>query len=156
MKEQLTVSEASLRLGLSTEAIRQRIRRGTLESEKIKGRLYIVLTSSDTDKTDNTTNKSTAFTSGETTNESNFDPHYALIEQLQKENDRLWEELAKRDEQIHRQDVLLRDALDWRTALTATVQSSSSPGRTSTQVSDPVETSLQTSSKRRWWTWLLR
>jgi hypothetical protein len=150
MKERLTVAEAAIRLGLSTEAVRQRIRRGGLTSEKINNRLYVVVSSSE----DFETNESTPLitTSGETQSSG----YQALIEQLQKENERIWDELAKRDEQIHRQDVLLRDALDWRTALTATVQSSSSPERTSTQVSDPVETSLQTSSKRRWWMWFSR
>ena len=41
--EYLTIAAAARRLGLTEAAVRQRIRRGTLPSEKLNGRLHVVL-----------------------------------------------------------------------------------------------------------------
>src|SRR3954465_11248346 len=47
--ERLSVSEAALRLGITPDAVRQRIRRGTIKYEKTKdGRYYVYLTPQDT------------------------------------------------------------------------------------------------------------
>ena len=40
----LTVADAALRLGIGPEAVRQRIRRGTLKAYKVSGRVYVQLT----------------------------------------------------------------------------------------------------------------
>jgi excisionase family DNA binding protein len=42
-EHRLTVSQAADQLGVSTEAIRGRIRRGTIRYERIGGRVYVVL-----------------------------------------------------------------------------------------------------------------
>ncbi len=41
--QRLTVREASGALGISEAAVRNRIKRGTLRSEKVSGRVYVVL-----------------------------------------------------------------------------------------------------------------
>jgi excisionase family DNA binding protein len=153
LSEQLTVSEAARRLGLTTEAVRQRIRRGSLQAEKVNGRLYVVVTPSDSDQTKTHTQQGSDATTNDTSETSNT----ALIEQLKRENDRLWDELHKRDEEIHRRDVLLKDALDWRSALAANAQSTplSEAQAQTLRESEHDRTAVQTPPKRRWLSRLL-
>ncbi len=54
-RERLTVSQAAAALGISAEAVRQRIKRGTIEHEKVDGTVYVLVggdgTRQDTDRT---------------------------------------------------------------------------------------------------------
>jgi excisionase family DNA binding protein len=54
--ERMTVHDAARRLGISEDAVRMRVKRGTLEAEREGGRLYVVLdtepTPEPTDRTD--------------------------------------------------------------------------------------------------------
>jgi excisionase family DNA binding protein len=43
-RQRLTVHDAARQLGVSEDAVRMRIKRGTLSSEKVEGRLYVYLT----------------------------------------------------------------------------------------------------------------
>lgn len=155
MDERLTVSEAAQHLGLTTEAVRQRIRRNALRSEKIDGRLYVVLTRSDNDQRGTAASPNT----GSTGSDNGYGASRALIEQLRQENERLWSELSRRDEEIHRRDVLLREALDWRSAIAAGTQHAQSAPPTdvvtTTPTSNRVETA-ETPARRRLWAWLSR
>lgn len=49
--DHLTVAEASARLGLTTDAVRMRVRRGTLPSVEVDGRRWVLVKRSDTDAT---------------------------------------------------------------------------------------------------------
>src|SRR5215218_1407983 len=55
-QQRLTVHDAARRLGISEDAVRMRIKRDTLRSEKRDGRLYVLLeiepTNDPTDRTD--------------------------------------------------------------------------------------------------------
>jgi excisionase family DNA binding protein len=91
--DRLTVAEAAERLGVSQDAVRQRIRRGTIDSERTEeGRLYVYLTPEDTkpDWVPYTVQK-------------------ALVEHLQRENDFLRDFLRK---ELERKDHLLAAALE--------------------------------------------
>ena len=79
--DRVTVAEAAERLGISQDAVRQRIRRGTIEHERTQeGRLYVYLTPEDTkpDWVPYTVQK-------------------ALVEHLQGENEFLRKELERKD-----------------------------------------------------------
>jgi predicted DNA-binding protein (UPF0251 family) len=52
MPDGLDMDEAAARLGISQEAVRKRLERGTLKGRKVNGQWYIELTSN-TDATDN-------------------------------------------------------------------------------------------------------
>ena len=76
------IDEASQILGISKEALRKRINRGSIEAKKDKaGRWQITL--NDT---------------GQDSRQDTASPHnQQLIEHLQRENDRLWQELSRKD-----------------------------------------------------------
>jgi excisionase family DNA binding protein len=79
--DRVTVAEAAERLGISQDAVRQRIRRGTIDYERTEeGRLYVYLTPEDT--------------------EPDLVPYTvpkALVEHLQREIDFLRKELERKD-----------------------------------------------------------
>jgi len=79
--DRITVAEAAERLGISQDAVRQRIRRGTIDYERTaEGRLYVYLTPQDTEP------DSVPYT-----------VQKALVEHLQGENDFLRKELERKD-----------------------------------------------------------
>jgi excisionase family DNA binding protein len=55
-QQRMTVHDAARRLGISEDAVRMRVKRGTLEAEREGGRLYVMLdtepTTEPTDRTD--------------------------------------------------------------------------------------------------------
>jgi len=55
-RRRVTVAEAAEVLGISAEAVRMRLRRGTLDSERHEGTIYVLL---DTDQTRHVTDTST-------------------------------------------------------------------------------------------------
>lgn len=145
MDKRLTVAEAAQRLGITTEALRQRIRRGSVHSEKLHGRLYVVLTASNgaTDAAGDERPRD------DTTPDEDGPPIFGrddgaereLIDHLKRENERLWRELERREEEIHRRDVLLREALQSRPSLPATSSAMGERG-------SPPALAL---GKRWWW-----
>ena len=79
--DRVTVAEAAERLGISQNAVRQRIRRGTIEYQRAEdGRLYVYLTPAEI--------KSDAVPYG---------GQDALLKHLQRENDFLRKELERKD-----------------------------------------------------------
>src|SRR5918998_6205093 len=69
--DRLTVADAAQLLGLSAEAVRMRIKRGTLASEKVGGTVYVLLesnqTRTNTDQTsDQTTDQTDVLTADQT------------------------------------------------------------------------------------------
>ncbi len=99
--EWLDISAASDCLGVSPEALRKRIRRGTVTSEKRDGRWYICLDN------DQDTVQDTSWTQQDAGRD-------ALVEQLQRENTRLWEanehltRLLDQEQQLAQQRLLLQ------------------------------------------------
>ncbi len=145
MNKPFTVKDAAQHLGLTTEAVRQRVRRGALRSEKIDGTLFVFLSTSDCGSDDHATDDATGPNPDATNHQPQVDEaHRMLVEQLQRENERLWAELAKRDDELHRRDVLLREALEWRAAIAP--QSSAMTTHTS-----HTSTPTQARSRRWWW-----
>ncbi len=129
--ERLSVKDAATRLGITSEAVRQRIRRKALRTERdTDGHLVVLLSPEDTEP--NATSHA---------DRSVSEAHRELVATLRAENERLWQELQTRDEEIRRRDVLLRDALDWRAAL---------PSGQST-AGTPDMHPQQEPKKRGWW-----
>lgn len=136
--ERLTVNDAASRLGISSESVRQRVRRGTLNSEKIEDRLYILLTPQDQQSDDHSNSHSdvdrAAF-------DSSLEAHRELVTTLRAEVEFLRNELSTRSAETERRDVLLREALSWR----ASLPTSTSSAR------EYDEPPAQAQPKRRWW-----
>ena len=101
------VQEAARRLGVTPDAIRARLRRGSLEGGKDGDAWYVILPAEDPDDTRQDTD-TTATAGGET-----IDP---LVEQLRGEVAYLRSELTAAREQAakerERADVIQREALD--------------------------------------------
>ena len=87
--DRLTVAEAARLLGLSAEAVRMRIKRGTLASEKVGSTVYVLL---DTDPTRSNADKTTDRTAETTTDQTSLvevlrDQVAYLREQLDQERE---------------------------------------------------------------------
>ncbi|MDP9477548.1 MAG: hypothetical protein M3R38_17995 [Actinomycetota bacterium] len=98
-RERLTVSQAAAALGISAEAVRQRIKRGTIEHEKVDGTVYVSVVGDGTRRDTDTTNDRTE-----------------LVDRLRDEVRFLRNELRERDErhaeEVRRRDHLLAAALE--------------------------------------------
>jgi hypothetical protein len=87
------VTEAALLLGLSGNAVRKRLERGTLRSEKVDGVRYVLL---DTDMSQHATRHATRHVRRHSLNTSTL----------------RFSDIEKRDEEIRRKDHLLAAALE--------------------------------------------
>jgi hypothetical protein len=137
----VTVAQAAQILGLSAEAVRMRIKRGTLEHEKVGNTVYVVL-----DKADQT----------QPNPELSVEPitdQTALIRALRAEVEFLREEMRRREErhaeETRRKDHLLAAALERIPELEAPSEARESPdtafeGADGGEPSEPV-------SQRSWW-----
>ena len=101
----VTVADAAKLLGLSAEAVRMRIKRGTLASEKVGGTVYVLLESDPTrtspDQTDDQTVDQTSVLTTDQT---------ALVDALQAEVQFLREELQRREE-VHTEENRRKDTI---------------------------------------------
>jgi hypothetical protein len=98
-----TVAEAARLLGISAEAVRGRIRRGTLPVEREEGTVYVLLEGAAEDRTDADQSRTTGDQPGDRP-QSDSD---ALISQMQGEVAYLREQLAEEREARRRADTLL-------------------------------------------------
>jgi excisionase family DNA binding protein len=89
--EAVSVPQAARRLGISERAVRKQIQTGKLRAER-DGRRWIVYLESETESGTSTADSGTAEVPLGTSSDSR------LIEHLQRENARLWEELEARRE----------------------------------------------------------
>ncbi len=113
-------------MGISSEGIRQRIRRGSLESEKgTDGRVYVFLEGEDLDGASSEPNKDEVLTRME--NEIAF----------------LRQELATRDEEIRRRDAVLLSLSEGLKALNPPLEA-----RESSETASEVEAEKE---RRPWW-----
>lgn len=141
MTEQwLPLADAATQLGISVEAARMRVKRGTLQGEKRNGKVYICL---NTDPTETEHDRTTDPTETEQLQPPDQPPDFdqtALVEQLQMENGRLWEanerltRLLDQEQQLALQRLTLQSTQD-------------TPG--STEPIDQHEVEVRTG--RAWW-----
>lgn len=112
----LTVSEAGIRLGISEQAVRQRIRRKTLTSQRLDGKVYVVLsTGYDSDASDNHADHDGVASAVHSA-------YQELVAQLRHENDLLREQLHVKDDQIRANQILLSQLTEQLRALPAPAQ----------------------------------
>jgi hypothetical protein len=132
------VKQAAEALGISSEGVRQRIRRGSLKSEKdADGRVHVWL--------DDTARVGGFRTDGNTD---------AVLTRLEAENEFLRQELVTRDEEIRRRDAILLNMTEGLKALgppepreaSVTVSEDSGKGK-----GGPDQAESQGASERRSW-----
>jgi hypothetical protein len=142
-KRRFTVPEAAQVLGISPEAVRTRLSRGTLEGERNRGRVFVLL---DADITD-LTGSDAGITSEQT----------ALIESLRDQVEYLRRELAVRTEENRRKDHLLAAALDRIPEIEAPNQEPPGAAEPATEMpmgptaSEASEAAQEGSERRSWW-----
>jgi hypothetical protein len=106
--ERVTVAEAARLLGMSAEAVRMRVKRGSLNSVKIKGTVYVILDAEQTrPNTDQTGGDSNV--ASERTDEQKGD-RTALVDVLRSEVEFLREELKRREE-VHAKESRRKDTI---------------------------------------------
>lgn len=113
--DRLSVAEAAVRLGVSHDAIRARLRRGTLTGEK-QGDEWIVLLAADQPQVEENEGQD-----ADTPRQETDRPPDILIDQLREENaylrDQLDQALRTAERERERADVLMREALQRLEAL---------------------------------------
>ncbi len=114
----LTVTEAAGVMGISGEAVRQRIKRGTLTTEKDSSGSVFVLLVDDQHRQDGDRPRKDADSTGDSTD---------LVASLEEQVAYLKETVAKRDEEIRRRDHLLAAALERIPAIEAPAEERESP-----------------------------
>jgi hypothetical protein len=156
----LTVPEAAGVMGISAEAVRQRIKRGTLPTEKDAGGTVFVLLAEDlvrdrSRQVDDSTRKDSDITSDSTHDRTRQDADStALIESLQEQVEYLKETVAKRDEEIRRRDHLLAAALERIPAIEEAPSETQESPMTASE--EPYSTHAppepqEPSQRRSWW-----
>src|SRR5215208_180685 len=129
IEQRLTVKEAADALGISSEAVRTRIQRGTLRSIHERGRVWVVFdpdgTRSNTDRTADQTE---------------------LVDELRARVSFLEAELKIRTEENRRKDHLLAAALERIPA----IEAPESPAAPSACTAAPPEAE-STTEPRTWW-----
>jgi hypothetical protein len=141
----MTIREASEHFDISADGVRQRIRRGTLESEKAQdGRVYVWV-DADIQNPDNLSVQRTG-----------------VEEELRERVASLERQLERRDEELQRAHQLLGESLSQLRALNAPEPSSAEPKDPheppeEPQGAEPADTSEapESSEQRPWWRRLL-
>jgi excisionase family DNA binding protein len=138
----LSVEDAAKLLGLSVDAVRKRIERGTLRSEKVDKTRYVLLD-----------NLSTDHDSDMTRHDS--DTIAALVAELKDRMRFLESELEDRKEEARRKDHLLAAALERIPELEAPPEARESPeprseGPTPTE-SESAGGAQEDTERRSWW-----
>ena len=141
-RQRVSVDEAARALGLSVDAVRKRVQRGTIEHEKdAAGRVRILLDSPDNastlrDERPDTTGQASALVAAKD----------ETIEELRDRVRRLERELDTRNEEIRRRDHLLASALERMPALEASREARESP------TPQPERGAAEEPTERRpWW-----
>src|SRR5829696_5665657 len=132
-EQRLTVPEAADALGVTSEAVRTRIQRGTLRSVREGGRVFVLL---DFDRTQSNT-------------DTTSDQTQALVEALLDQVEYLRRELKVRTEENRRKDHLLAAALERIPALESP-ESPETASDTAPNTTGPPETEAPTET-RPWW-----
>ena len=110
--QRVTVAEAARLLGTSAEAVRMRVKRGSLRSTKIKNTVYVLLSYEQTrpnqDQTRGVGSAAANQTSDQTTNQT--DDRTVLLESLRSQVEFLQEELKRREE-VHVEENRRKDTI---------------------------------------------
>jgi hypothetical protein len=106
--ERVTVAEAAQLLGMSAEAVRMRVKRGSLKSAKIKGTVYVLMDAEQTrpniDQTGGDSNMGSERTDEQTRDRT------ALVDVLRSDVEFLREELKRREE-VHAEESRRKDTI---------------------------------------------
>ncbi len=97
----IPIGEAASRLGLTTAAVRKRIRRGSLKASKQDDGTWLVELPAEPGPVGSQDVGSAASSPRDGL------AHAELVEQLRSENVRLWEELRSRGEELRRKDIII-------------------------------------------------
>jgi hypothetical protein len=149
----VTVADAARLMGLSAEAVRMRIKRGTLASEKIDGTVFVVLEADPTRPNSERTEDQTAErTSEQTTDQTD------LVDALRSEVAFLREELKDREEiraeENRRKDTIIAQLTQRIPALPSSASSEDSEGHdaaTERAEGSEIPPETQEPSERRSW-----
>ena len=110
--QRVTVAEAARLLGTSAEAVRMRVKRGSLMSIKIKNTVYVLLSPEQTrpnqDQTSGGVGSAANQTQEQTTNQTN--DRTMLMESLRSQVEFLQEELKRREE-VHVEENRRKDTI---------------------------------------------
>jgi hypothetical protein len=144
---QVTVAEAAQLLGLSAEAVRSRVQRGTLKSTKVVNTVYVLL--DEPAQTRPNTDEDTAQTGAQT--HPNID-QTEFISSMQDQIDTLKRELEDRKEDARRKDAILMTLAQRVPELEAAPEPRESPQTPSEQQgSGTAYREDGGTEKRSWW-----
>jgi excisionase family DNA binding protein len=143
----VTVAEAAQLLGLSAEAVRSRLQRGTLKSTKVGNTVYVLL--DDPAQTRPNTDEDTARTGAQA--HPNVD-QTEFIASMQDQIDTLKRELEDRKEEARRKDAILMTLAQRVPELEAAPEPRESPVTSSElQGSGTARSDDGEMQKRSWW-----
>jgi predicted transcriptional regulator len=144
MERRLTVHEAAEVLGITPEAVRGRIQRGTLHKEKGEdGSVFVRLNADQMQSTADKTVDESQLTANEPSDES------LLIEALRERIEHLSRIIETRDEEIRRRDTILLSLTQRLPELELAAEPRETP-ETATPEAQGVETPLAEKT-RSWW-----
>jgi len=138
----VTIKEAAGRLGISEQAVRQRIRRKTLPAQRLDGKLYVVL-SDGYDAPSPSPNGGRHSEHGDVASTVR-NAYTELVTQLRSENELLRQQLSVKDDQIRANQVIVSQMAERLRALPALL----SPDP---EHHDPVPEVPETQYSRPWW-----
>lgn len=146
------IAEASARLGISREGVRQRIRRGQLAATKIDGQWWILLP----DPTGEPTSTPTSMDPNQSRTPSNLQPNripYTLLTtQLEAENQFLRQECERLHELVRgEQDTRRREVQELHVLLQRAQAQIPMPTLAAPQQVDDVQPNTPEPRRRRWW-----
>jgi hypothetical protein len=151
IKRRFTVHQAAEVLGITPEAVRSRIQRGTLDKEKgDDGTVYVRLNADQLRTNADEHTDQSRYIGDETVDQSQ------LFERMSSEIEHLREMLALRDEEIRRRDHLLAAALERIPAIESPDTPSEPRESSETSSQEPHSTHTppepqEPSQRRSWW-----
>ncbi len=113
----VTIKEAAEQLGITEQAVRQRIRRKTLPAHKIDGKVYVVISAEQDGPSHGPHNGDSGGSDGVAS--AVRDAYTELVTQLRSENQLLREQLTVKDEQLRANQVIISQLAERTKALPA-------------------------------------
>jgi DNA-binding Lrp family transcriptional regulator len=167
VRRRLAVSEAAEELGISAEAVRSRVKRGTLRSIKEGGTVYVLLPAAQTRPGDDQTTPERDQTRGQTTPERDRAGAQAeLVESLLEQVAYMREQLAEEREARRRADTIMAQLSQANAEQARTIRALEAPqeprdepqgpqtaAETTERVEDPDrgEGAQEGTERRSWW-----
>jgi hypothetical protein len=155
--QRVTVAEAARLLGTSAEAVRMRVKRGSLRSTKIKNTVYVLLSPEQTrpnqDQTSGSVGSAANQTSDQTTKQT--DDRTLLLNSLRSQVEFLQEELKRREE-VHveenrRKDTIIAQLTQRIPELEPPTETPQEPREGQGTASEELSSEPQEPSQRRSW-----